>query len=120
VGDTHPERALVPLVVPVTVPPAAGRAMGLAHVPGGRVVVVVGPGGDVELELVDVVLVELVVVGMAAVVLVVDEDVVTRTCTVELLLVWFGSGVVPLTVPVFVTLGLPPFGTASRIATVAD
>jgi len=36
-----PASALVPLVVPVNVPPAAGRTVGLAQVPGTRVVLVV-------------------------------------------------------------------------------
>ena len=37
-----PDSVLAPVVVPVNVPPAAGTTIGLAHAPGGRVVVVVG------------------------------------------------------------------------------
>src|SRR2546427_12998088 len=47
-----PTSALVPLVAPLTVPPAAGRTIGLLHPPlPGRAVVVVGGAGGVIVRL---------------------------------------------------------------------
>jgi len=63
-----PESALAADVVPVNVPPAPGMTSGLAHVPAGRVVVVVA----VVEVVVDVVVVggSVVVVGGSVVVVV--------------------------------------------------
>ena len=57
----------MPLVVPDTTPPAAGRVRGLAHVPGGAVVLVVL---EVVVLVLVLVVVTLVVVTVVVVVLV--------------------------------------------------
>ena len=61
VAATQPLNALAPVVVPVKVPPAAGRTVGSAHVPPGSVVLVVDVGGGAVEEVVGPGDVELVV-----------------------------------------------------------